>query len=59
MSTVIIIAGTGRARAAIENANSTASQNGWTQAQKDNAAAMLNDFADALDNFTKAPQPPA
>jgi len=59
MSVIIIIGGTGRARAAIEAMNQTASQDSWTQAQKNNAATILNDFADQIENFTKSPQPPA
>jgi hypothetical protein len=59
MSVIIIIGGSGRARAAIDAMNQTASTNHWTQAQKDNAAAILNAFADEANAFTANPQPPA
>lgn len=59
MSTIIIIGGSGRLRAAIEAMNSAASQQNWTQAQKTNAATLLNSAADDVEAFTAAPQPPA
>lgn len=59
MSTIIIIGGTPRARAAIEAMNTAASTNHWTAAQKANAAIILNSFADECEAFTQNPQPPA
>lgn len=49
MSTVVIIGGTGRLRSAIDNANNDASVYNWTQAEKDEMAAMFNSFADQID----------
>ena len=48
MSTVIIIGGTGRLRAAIDAANQDASQYNWTQAEKDSMADLFNSFADQI-----------
>lgn len=59
MSVIIIIGGTPRARAAIEAMNAKASTDHWTQAQKTNAANLLNLFADQVEAFTANPQPPA
>lgn len=49
MSVIIIIGGSGRARAAIDNANHDASVHSWTQAEKDEMAALFNSFADSVD----------
>lgn len=49
MSTVIIIGGSGRAHAAIDNANSDASTYNWTQTEKDEMTAMFDNFAKNVD----------
>lgn len=59
MSTIIIIGGSGRLRAAIEAMNQTCSTDHWTTAQKNNAATLLNSLADQTEAFTASPQPPA
>lgn len=51
MSVVIIIGGSGRARAAIDNSNQDASSKPWTQAQKDTMAQKFNDFADDIEQM--------
>lgn len=49
MSTVVIIGGSGRLKSAVDNANHDASVYNWTQAEKDEMAAMFNSFADQID----------
>lgn len=49
MSVIVIIGGSGRLKSAIDNANHDASVHNWTQAEKDEMAALFNSFADSVD----------
>lgn len=49
MSVVIIVGGTGRLRADIDNANSAASTHNWTGAQIDWMADYFNACADEIE----------
>lgn len=51
MSVVIIIGGSGRAKAAVDSANQDASSKPWTRAQKDTMAQKFNDFADDIEQM--------
>jgi hypothetical protein len=58
MSVVIIIGGTGRLKSDIDAANQAASQNNWTQPQKDYLAGKFAEWSKAIEAQIQSPQPP-